>query len=180
MGFRVMFATLAFLALTSFAFAVPADIYFSYPCDAWIGDGRLPLTYGGTCWQGTPLPDDVVAVEVYDSGHTLLGVNTMMNGLAECGEAGFFVSWSALTIDCPEDPTPVCPQVYAKVTYQGCVYTTVPFQLVTGTNAIDLVPTDWTTCQCQNPGCEVKEEQGGLLRNESKSEESLSSVRVAP
>jgi hypothetical protein len=144
----MLFTAVALLALTSFALAVPADIYFSYPCDAWIGDGRLPLTSMGTCWQGTPIPDDVANVEIYTSADVLLGVNTPMNGFAVCGEAGFFISWSAFTIDCPGDPTPVCPSVYAKVVHQNCVYKTGLFQLVTGTNAIDLVQSDWT-CTCE-------------------------------
>lgn len=158
MRIRTLWSFAALLTLTGLAYSVPADIYFSYVCDAWIGDGRQPLTTG-QCWTGTPVPDGVVSVEVYDAANTLLGVNTLMNGLSECGEAGFFVSWDALTIECPGEP-PVCPRAYAKVVYQGCVYTTVMFQLVAGTNALDLVQADWN-CDCGAPCTPTEEGSDG-------------------
>jgi len=171
MRFRVLSIAGALFLLVSLALAQPCDLlinYYQWPCP------EDPAMTSGACWTGTPIPDGP-AVEVYKaSDNSLIGVATLVNGTSY-GLPGFFIDEASLVIQ--SDVWPM--NVYAKVSYQGCTYTSATYSISAGPRTIETCQAEWS-CQSVNPGCEVKEEQGGLLRNESKSEGSLGSVRVAP
>ena len=169
MRFRLLLVVMSFLALTAMGFSQEGNTYFKYPANDDCA-GNNPLAYG-TCWTGVSIPDGT-PVEVYKNGTLCWTFD--MNSLDICTEPGYFIQWYPCMADNGD-------QLYVRIAYQGCTYTSATFT-VSGApepQFYDLIEANWT-CQCQNPGCDVKEEQGGLLRDESKSKESLGSVRIAP
>ena len=163
---RVLFGVMALLVLTSLSFAQPKMVSWDYPGDGDC-DATPPLTYDA-CWTGTPIPDETVMNILVNGVPTF---TQPLNGFFMCQRPGYF---STHYYEINAGAT-----VVLDLVYQGCHYVSRNFTITTD-ETFFMYQGDWTTCQCQNPGCEVKEEQGGLLRNESKSEGSLGSVRVAP
>jgi hypothetical protein len=170
--FRVLFAVAALLALTTFCFGQdPAQVAFIYPGADFDCNAHAPLSYGPTCFQGTPIPDGAL-IEFYKNGAPFDPPLTFpINSEFICGTAigGFFY-------------TDYLPGYLAgdhasiHVVYQGCHYWTADYLLDAGVNAIELVEANWT-CSCANPGCDVKDEQSGMLLNGSKAKESPGSPK---
>jgi len=171
MNFRVLIGALAVLALTSLIFAQPKMVSWDYPGD-WVCDvpGARPMTYG-TCFDTippiTPIPDGTVMNILVNGVPTF---TFALNGAGVCGPGTFTTNYYFINGG---------TTVVLDLVYQGCHYVSRNFPITTDETFL-MYQGDWTTCQCENPGCEVKEEQGGLLRRESKSGESLGSTGAAP
>jgi hypothetical protein len=159
MKFRVPLFTVALLALSSLTFAQPKSVSWDYPGD-WVCDvpAALPLTYG-TCWTGTPIPDGTILNILVNGTPTF---QWPLNGDFVCHD-GYF---STIYYDINAGSV-----VVLDVVYQGCHYTSRNYT-ISNDETFLMFQSDWTTCQCTNPGCEVKEEQSSLLREDSKSGES--------
>ena len=137
MKFRVLFISVALMALTSFAFAQPNDVTFSYSSGA-------PLTSGGECFAGTGIPDGAAQVEVWLSGGGMLG-SYPINGAATCGVAGLFSGLDYFSGAAPPK------YVYCVVSHDNCTYTSGDYGPVgSGGASINYIidQTDWT-CVCE-------------------------------
>jgi hypothetical protein len=142
MKFRVLFIAIALIAITSFAFAQPNDVTFSYYMGA-------PMTSGTqTCFDpaGTGIPDDAAMVEVWLVGGGMLGAFPI-NGLATCGQAGLFYGQNYYLGAGASD------YVYCVVSHDNCTYTSSNFGPVgQGGSSVNYATsqTDWT-CLCEAP-----------------------------
>jgi hypothetical protein len=147
MKFRLLITTIALVALTSFAFAQNASIQFNYfgPIEY---TGNNPLTSTGSCFAGTPIPDDACDVEVY-AGGSLAGSFAMNGNVSYMGDGFFYGSYVNAAPD---------QMWYCVVSFDGCTYTSDEFgPFATGPASVDLIQSQWN-CNCGNPGCEVIEE----------------------
>ena len=153
MKFRVLFIAVALIALTSFVFAQPNDVTFSYYQGA-------PLTSGGECFAGTPIADGTADVEVWLVGGGMLG-SYPINGMGTCGQAGLFYGLDYFLGAGASD------YVYCVVSYDNCTYTSVEKGPVgEGGSSVNyiLAQEDWTcTCtaqeHCVNILCALDEEE---------------------
>jgi len=160
MRFRVIFVTLALLVLSPFAFGQAYINFNYYFCP------DEPAMSSGPCWQGTPIPNGGATIYIYEYPNTLLGPNGTFNGVGDpvyCGP-GYFAGSPPITWY-------VGRQVYAVFEYQGCTYSTINhlWTTILYDNAVETTQ-DWWTCQCENPGCKVKEEQSSRLAPDLGSE----------
>jgi hypothetical protein len=157
MKFRVLIVASALLVLAGLAFGQdPAQVWYGYPGDFDCAN-RDPLTYG-ECWTGTPIPDGADAVYVFINGVETCGPYPM-NGGVECGYEGFFFMMNYCV--CLEGD-----ETYVEVRYDDCVYRSQTYTLPAGATEIYLIESDWVSCQCETPGCEVIEEYSGLLQQD--------------
>jgi len=156
MKFKLTLAVVALVALTSLAMGQPSDVTFSY----YNASGEPALTSGGSCFSGTPIPDDAAQVEVWvdDSPDYMVG-SFPINGEAQWVGAGYFWGLNYFTV-------PVDAYVYCVVDHEGCKYTSQIYGPIPGGsgsyNTIIACPSypsscEWS-CNCGNPGCEVIEE----------------------
>jgi len=159
MKFRVILTAFALLSLSLSAFGQPALVSYYYPGDL-LCDQHDPLTYE-SCWTGTPIPDGDGAVFVFING-VEWGVNYPMNGNAICGYEGFFFMeyYAGAGVAVAGDET------YVEVRYEECVYRSQVYTLSAGANDVLMFESDWVSCQCETPGCEVIEEYSGLLQQQ--------------
>lgn len=156
MKFKWILMATALIALTSFAFAQPNDVTFSYYNG---GGGEPALTSDGNCFAGTPIPDGAAQVEVWLVGGGMLG-SYPMNGSSTVGGPGYFYGLDYYLGAGAAD------YVYCVVSLEGCTYTSDHFGPVgsggASVNYTITCPTypsncEWS-CNCGNPGCEVIEE----------------------
>jgi hypothetical protein len=168
MSFRVLLAMSAILMLATLSFGQQGNCYFMYPADG-VCDAHQPLTYG-QCWTGTNIPDGT-EITVYKNGNVCYTFT--MNSLDICGDSrgGYFVQWDPCLADNGD-------QLYVQVVHQGCTYTTATFTMSGAPEPqfYYLTESDWN-CSCANPGCDVKDEQSGMLLNGSKAKESPGSSK---
>jgi hypothetical protein len=161
MKFRVIFTAFALVALSTFAFAQPALVAYYYPGEE-DPTGYPQLTYGA-CWTETVIPDGADAIFIFfirDGVTTEWSVSYPMNGMDYWGMEGYFFmeyyaggGWAVAG-----DST------FVEVRYEECVYRSQVYTLSAGANDILMFESDWASCQCELPGCEVIEEYSGLLR----------------
>jgi hypothetical protein len=152
-----MFAALALLALTSLTFGQAKMVSWDYPGD-WVCDvpGARPMTFGecfDTLAPITLIPDGTVMNILVNGVPTF---TFALNGATVCGAGTFttyyfFINAGAVVV--------------LDLVYQGCHYVSGNFTITTDETFL-MYQADWT-CSCQNPGCDVKEEQGGLLPGRS-------------
>jgi hypothetical protein len=146
---RAFIAATVLLVLSSLAFGQPAYINFNY----YFCPDDPPMT-GTPCWQGTPIPDGLCSLKVYEYPATFLGTDGTFNGdVIGCGP-GYFAGEPPITWFSGR-------QIYCVIECQGVTYSTVnhPYTTVVGDNAIETTQDWWdcsggTECEPTESGCD--------------------------
>jgi hypothetical protein len=154
MKFRVLFIAIALVAMTSFAFAQDASIQFNY-YGPFEYTGNNPLTSGGDCFAGTPIPDNACDIMVY-AGGTLAGSFAINGNMSYMGDGYFYGSYVNA------DPGQMW---YCELTYGGCTYTSpTSGPHPTGPASVDLAQGDWSClCEPPPPTCQWFEQMFGSI-----------------